>query len=67
VAAYRRAFALAIMRLGSQVAKYLGDGVMAVFGYPEEHNNDGERPVRAGLMILPAISRLQHAIAHRAN
>ncbi|HEV2979590.1 MAG TPA: AAA family ATPase, partial [Casimicrobiaceae bacterium] len=40
------------------VAKYLGDGVMAFFGYPEAHDNDAERAARAGLAIIDAIAKL---------
>ncbi len=58
VAGYHRAAAEAITRFGGHVAKYLGDGVMAFFGYPEAHDNDAERAARAGLAILDAISRL---------
>jgi class 3 adenylate cyclase len=57
VAGYQHAAAEAITRLGGHVAKYLGDGVMAYFGYPEAHENDAERSVRAGLSILDAISK----------
>ncbi len=42
VAGYHRAAAEAITRFGGHVAKYLGDGVMAFFGYPEAHDNDAE-------------------------
>src|SRR5215469_16344477 len=58
VAGYHRAAAEAITRFGGHVAKYLGDGVMAFFGYPEAHDNDAERAARAGLAILDAIARL---------
>jgi class 3 adenylate cyclase len=57
VAGYQHAAAEAITRFGGSVAKYLGDGVMAYFGYPEAHENDAERAVRAGLSILDAISK----------
>jgi class 3 adenylate cyclase/tetratricopeptide (TPR) repeat protein len=57
VAGYQRAAAEAISRAGGNVAKYLGDGVMAYFGYPEAHENDAERAVRAGLSILDAIAK----------
>jgi class 3 adenylate cyclase len=56
VAGYHRAAAEAIERFGGSVAQYLGDGVMAYFGYPEAHDNDAERATRAGLAILDAIS-----------
>jgi class 3 adenylate cyclase len=58
VAGYQRAAAEAINRFGGHVAKYLGDGVMAFFGYPEAHDNDAERASRAGLGILDAIAKL---------
>jgi class 3 adenylate cyclase len=58
VAAYHRAAADVITRYGGHVAKYLGDGVMAFFGYPEAHDNDAEHAARAGLAMLDAISNL---------
>jgi class 3 adenylate cyclase len=64
VAAYHRAAAEAITRYGGQVAKYLGDGVMAFFGYPEAHDNDAERAIRAGLGILEALAKLNESGAH---
>ena len=47
VESYHRAAAEAITRFGGHVAKYLGDGVMAYFGWPEAHDNDAERAARA--------------------
>jgi class 3 adenylate cyclase len=64
VAGYHRAAADAISRFGGHVAKYLGDGVMAFFGYPEAHDNDAERAGRAGLAILDAISKLNEQPGH---
>jgi class 3 adenylate cyclase len=58
VAGYHRAATEAITRFGGHVAKYLGDGVMAYFGWPEAQDNDGERAARAGLALLEAIARL---------
>jgi class 3 adenylate cyclase/tetratricopeptide (TPR) repeat protein len=58
VADYHRAVGQAVERFGGYVAQYLGDGVMAFFGYPEAHENDAERAARAGLAILDAISKL---------
>jgi class 3 adenylate cyclase len=58
VAGYHRTAAEAIIRFGGHVAKYLGDGVMAYFGWPEAHDNDAERAARAGLAILDAIAKL---------
>src|SRR5215472_9904963 len=64
VAAYHRAAAEAVARYGGHVAKYLGDGVMAFFGYPEAHDNDAERAARAGLEMLDAIAKLGDQAGH---
>jgi class 3 adenylate cyclase/tetratricopeptide (TPR) repeat protein/ribosomal protein L40E len=64
VAGYHRAAAEAITRFDGHVAKYLGDGVMALFGYPQAHDNDAERAARAGLAILDAISKLNAQPGH---
>jgi len=58
VASYHHAAADAITSYGGHVAHYLGDGVMAYFGWPEAHENDAERAARAGLTILESISKL---------
>ncbi len=58
LAAYHGAAADAISRFGGHVAKYLGDGVMAYFGWPEAHENDAERAARAGLAILDVVLKL---------
>ncbi len=58
VGKYHLGAAQAIERFGGRVAQYLGDGVMAYFGWPEAHDNDAERAARAGLAILDAISKL---------
>jgi class 3 adenylate cyclase len=58
VADYHQAAAQAIERFGGHVAQYLGDGVMAYFGWPAAHDNDAERAARAGLAILEAVSKL---------
>jgi class 3 adenylate cyclase len=61
VGSYHRAAAQAIEHFGGYVAQYLGDGVMAFFGYPEAHDNDAERAVRAGLAIVESIAKLNQA------
>jgi class 3 adenylate cyclase len=50
-----------IERFGGTVDKFIGDGVMAVFGAPAAHEDDPERAVRAGLRILEAIEELNRA------
>jgi class 3 adenylate cyclase/tetratricopeptide (TPR) repeat protein len=55
---YLGGVAEAITRFGGYVAKYLGDGVMAYFGWPEAHDNDAEYAARAGLAIIDAVDAL---------
>ena len=49
VGAYHRCVTDTVTRFGGFVAKYMGDGVLVYFGYPEAHEDDAERAVRAGL------------------
>src|SRR3712207_8480491 len=42
----------------SQIAKFLGDGVLAHFGWPVAHEDDAERAVRTGLVIVEAVPKL---------
>src|ERR1700682_4316124 len=61
---FHRAIAEAITRFDGHVAKYLGDGVMAYFGWPEAHDNDAERAARSGLAIQDAIAKLNEQPGH---
>jgi class 3 adenylate cyclase len=45
-------------RFDGFVAKYMGDGVLIYFGYPQAHEDDAERAVRAGLAVIEAVGRL---------
>ncbi|MDA0228751.1 MAG: zinc ribbon domain-containing protein [Proteobacteria bacterium] len=56
--AYRETCAAMIERFDGYVAKYLGDGVLAYFGYPRAHEEDAERAARAGVAILEAMADL---------
>src|SRR6202043_2983339 len=64
VSEYHRLAADAITRFGGHVVKYLGDGVMALFGWPAAHDNDAERAVRAGLAIIDALAKLDELPRH---
>ena len=64
LAGFHRAAAEAITRFDGHVAKNLGDGVMAYFGWPAAHDNDAERAARAGLAILDAIAKLNEQPGH---
>ena len=50
-------------RFGGFVAKYMGDGVLIYFGYPQAHEDDAERAVRAGLELIAAVSALKSPVA----
>ena len=56
--AYHRAVADAVKSFDGFVAKYMGDGVLVYFGYPQAHEDDAERAVRAGLGVIETVSRL---------
>ena len=49
----------AVQRHGGFIAKYMGDGVLIYFGYPQAHEDDSERAVRAGLELIGAVSALR--------
>ena len=57
--AYHRATAAVIERFDGHVARYLGDGVLAYFGWPKAHEDDAERAVRAGLGLVGSVARLE--------
>lgn len=56
--AYQTTVAGAIARFEGHVAKYMGDGVLAYFGWPQAHEDEAERAVRAGLTVTAAVARL---------
>src|SRR4029434_7287672 len=58
VRAYHAACAEVIQRFDGHVAQYLGDGLLVYFGYPQAHEDDAQRAVRAGLGILGAMHTL---------
>jgi class 3 adenylate cyclase/predicted ATPase len=55
---YHRAVAETVSRFDGFVAKYMGDGVLIYFGYPQAHEDDAERAVRAGLAVIEAVGHL---------
>ena len=58
IRAYQDAVAGEVARFEGQVAKYMGDGVLAYFGFPQAHEDDAEHAVRAGLDIVGTVGRL---------
>src|SRR5262245_44997503 len=61
--AYQEVCVRAVLRFDGHVARYLGDGVLAYFGYPVAHEDDARRAVRAGLGILEGIQKLNARVS----
>jgi class 3 adenylate cyclase len=59
ISGYQKCVAETVQRFGGFVAKYMGDGVLVYFGYPEAHEDDAERAVRAGLELVAAVNALK--------
>jgi class 3 adenylate cyclase len=56
ISAYQKCVAETVQSFAGFVAKYMGDGVLVYFGYPQAHEDDAERAVRAGLKLVAAVS-----------
>jgi class 3 adenylate cyclase/predicted ATPase len=56
---YQRCAAAVVERFEGHLARFLGDGVLAYFGWPRAHEDDAERAVRAGLQLVEDVARLK--------
>src|SRR5262249_14469314 len=63
ISAYQKCVAEIVQHFRGFVAKYMGDGVLVYFGYPQAHEDDAERAVRAALQLVAAVGALK---AHAA-
>jgi class 3 adenylate cyclase/predicted ATPase len=63
ISAYQQCVTESVRRFGGFVAKYMGDGVLVYFGYPQAHEDDAERAVRAGLELIAAVSALKSPVS----
>jgi class 3 adenylate cyclase len=63
IAAYHRCVAETVGRFDGFVGNYMGDGVLAYFGYPQAHEDDAERAVRAGLALVEVVGALRSSVA----
>jgi len=63
IAAYHKCVSETVRRFGGFVAKYMGDGVLIYFGYPQAHEHDAERAVRAGLELIAAMTALKSPLS----
>jgi class 3 adenylate cyclase/predicted ATPase len=59
ISAYQKCVADTVRRFGGFVARYAGDGVLVYFGYPQAHEDDAERAVRAALALIAAVPGLE--------
>ena len=59
ISAYQKCVAETVHRFDGFVARYMGDGVLVYFGYPQAHEDDAERAVRAGLELITAVTALK--------
>jgi class 3 adenylate cyclase len=59
ISSYQKCVAETVQRFGGFVAKFMGDGVLIYFGYPQAHEDDAERAVRAGLELVAAVGALK--------
>ena len=59
IRSYQNCCAGEISRFEGHIAKFMGDGVLAYFGWPQAHEDDAERAVRAGLAVVAAVSHLR--------
>ena len=55
ISGYQKCVAETVQRFGGFVAKYMGDGILIYFGYPQAHEDDAERAVRSGLELIAAV------------
>ena len=62
ISVYQKCIAETVRRFDGFVAKYMGDGVLIYFGYPQAHEDDAERAVRAGLEVVAAITVLKSSV-----
>ena len=65
IRAYQDACSGAVARYDGFVAKFMGDGVLAYFGFPRAHEEDAERAVRAGLEICAVLTKLETSAMDR--
>jgi class 3 adenylate cyclase/predicted ATPase len=62
IAAYHSCIAEVMSRHQGKIARYMGDGVLAYFGYPQAHEDDAEQAVRAALALIVAIAKMRDVV-----
>ena len=64
IGAYQKICAAVVDRFGGYLARYVGDGVLVYFGYPESHEDDAERAIRAAFGIIEALPEINESLSH---
>jgi TOMM system kinase/cyclase fusion protein len=64
ILAYQQTCAEAIQRFDGYLARYVGDGLLVYFGYPQAHEDDAQRAIRAGLGIVDTLPELNTRLEH---
>jgi class 3 adenylate cyclase len=59
IGAFQKGCVSAVTGFGGSVAKYMGDGALVYFGYPQAHEDDAERAIRAGLALIDAMAAIR--------
>jgi class 3 adenylate cyclase/predicted ATPase len=59
ISAYQKCATETVRRFDGFIAKFMGDGILVYFGYPEAHEDDPERAVRSALELIAAVGNLQ--------
>jgi class 3 adenylate cyclase/tetratricopeptide (TPR) repeat protein len=67
ISAYQKCVAEVVRSFDGFIAKYMGDGILVYFGYPEAHEDDAERAVRAGLELTAAVTGLKTLASLKAR
>ena len=63
ISAYQKCVTDTVRRFDGFVARYMGDGVLVYFGYPQAHEDDSERAVRAGLELITTVAALKSRVS----
>src|SRR5271168_19159 len=62
IGAFQKGCVSAVTGFGGSVAKYMGDGALVYFGYPQAHEDDAERAIRAGLALIDAMTAIRLSV-----
>ena len=63
ISAYQKCVTETVRRFDGFVARYMGDGVLVYFGYPQAHEDDADRAVRAALELIASVTRLASPVS----